>query len=523
MAAVQQFAFPAVGGSAGGAAGAAHHDYLAGAAVALWACGFAAVAICWLLRWRRVQKLRNSARAVSVATGLRIPVPVMSAPDLIEPGVFGVLRPVLLLPEGIGERLSQSQLESILAHELCHLRRRDNLTATLHMAAQALFWFHPLTWWIGSRLVEEREQACDEEVLRLGCKPSVYAESILTVCRLYLSSPLECVSGVTGSDLKRRIEAIMKNRSVPGLTFGKKLALAIAGAAALIVPVFMGFLNAPAIRAQDEADWQTKAGGKMAFEVASVKLDTGGFRPPNFPLDNSDAYRPVGSRFSADFPLQTYISFAYKLSLSPSQRDAMLAHLPRWVATDRYAIDARAAGTPTKDQMRLMMQSLLADRFKLAVHFETQTGSAYAMVLAKAGKTGPQLRPHSEGEPCGAMSADVPPPRDGEVFPPICDVYMMTMHPGKLAKAGSRNTTTALLASALPGSGTLRSAGGGSNRAERAVRLLDRIRAGPESAGSTQWGRAASAGRAGISRRVARATGIETGIDQSAAAGPRGR
>ena len=189
----------------------------------------------------------------------------------------------------------------------------------------------------------------------------------------------------------------MKNRSVPGLTFGKKVALAIAGAAALTVPVFMGFLNAPAIRAQDEADWQTKAGGKMAFEVASVKLDSGAFRPPNFPLDNSDAYRPVGSRFSADFPLQTYISFAYKLSLSPSQREAMLAHLPRWVATDRYAIDARAAGTPSKDQMRLMMQSLLADRFQLAVHFETQTGSAYAMVLAKAGKTGPQLRPHSEG------------------------------------------------------------------------------------------------------------------------------
>jgi len=245
----------------------------------------------------------------------------------------------------------------------------------------------------------------------------------------------------------------MRGRSVRGLTLARKLALAIAGMAALVIPVVIGFLNAPAVRAQDDGDWQTKAGGKMAFEVASVKLDSGPFHSPNFPLDNSDAYRPVGGRFSADFPLQTYISFAYKLSLSPSQREAMLAHLPHWVATDRYAIDARAAGTPGKDQMRLMMQSLLADRFKLSVHFETQTGSAYAMVLAKAGKTGPQLRPHSEGAPCGAMSTDVPPPHDGEVFPPVCDVYMLTMHPGKLAKAGSRNTTTALLASALPGLG----------------------------------------------------------------------
>lgn len=194
----------------------------------------------------------------------------------------------------------------------------------------------------------------------------------------------------------------------------------------------------------------------MAFEVASVKLDTGAFRSPNFPLDPGDAYGPVGGRFSADFSLQTYISFAYKLSLIPSQMDHMLAHLPRWVATDRYAIDARAAGTPTKDQMRLMMQSLLADRVKLAAHFETHVGPAYAMVLAKAGKTGSQLRPHSEGAPCEAAApAATGPPREGEVFPAVCDVYMAMRYPGKLLKVGSRNTTTALLAGSLPGLGRL--------------------------------------------------------------------
>ena len=49
-------------------------------------------------------------------------------------------------------------------------------------------------------------------------------------------------------------------------------------------------------------DWQMATGGKHGFEVASVKLDPGPFRPPNFPLDPGDAYRPVGGRFSADFP-----------------------------------------------------------------------------------------------------------------------------------------------------------------------------------------------------------------------------
>ena len=90
------------------------------------------------------------------------------------------------------------------------------------MAIQAIFWFHPLVWWLGMRLVDERERACDEEVLRLGTKPQIYAAGILNVCKLYIESPLPCVSGITGSSLKERIEAIMKNRMVPGLSFAKK-------------------------------------------------------------------------------------------------------------------------------------------------------------------------------------------------------------------------------------------------------------------------------------------------------------
>ena len=209
-------------------------------------------------------------------------------------------------------------------------------------------------------------------------------------------------------------------------------------------------------QAQRVPDWQVAAGGKMSFEVASVKLDPGPFRPPNFPLDASDAYRPVGGTFFADFALPTYITFAYKLSLTPEQADSMIARLPKWVATGRFAIEARAAGNPTKDQMRLMTQSLLADRFKLAVHFETQVVPVLAMTLAKTGKTGPGLRPHSEGVPCEATPATGgPPPRDSKVFPPVCDAYMLMISPNKMARAGSRHTTMALLAGALPGLGRL--------------------------------------------------------------------
>jgi len=90
------------------------------------------------------------------------------------------------------------------------------------------------------------------------------------------------------------------------------------------------------------------------------------------------------------------------------------------------------------------------------VHFESEVLPVLAIVLAKPGKTGPKLRPHSEGVPCENTPATTgPPDRDSKVFPPVCDVYAMTMYANALAKAGSRNTTMALMAAALPGMGKL--------------------------------------------------------------------
>lgn len=437
---------------------------LVAAGSTVWACGFVVVVICWFLRWRRIHVLRTSARAVNVPTSLFIPVPIMSAPDLVEPGVVGILRPVLLLPEGITDQLNQTQLDAILAHEFCHARRRDNLTAAIHMAVQAIFWFHPLTWWIGARLLAERERACDEEVLRGGFKANVYAEGILAICRLYLSAPLSCVSGVTGSNLKRRIEAIMRNRSVVRLTLVKKLILTGAGVATLVGPVVMGALSAPGFQAQDAPDWQAKAGGRMTFEVASVKPSTDTqLGPLPVPLDAGDRYHPTGGYFRANVPLWSYIQFAYKLWSPAEDQQKEIARLPKWVTTDRYTIEARAAGKPAKDQFRLMVQSLLADRFKLAAHFETREAAVLALMLVKSGKLGPKLIPHADGRACGDPAAPIGPVPAGiiggkddagpENYPPICDSLVLIRRPNGTGTvlAGYRNATMDQLTGSLSG------------------------------------------------------------------------
>ena len=212
---------------------------------AIWAVGFVFVVCSW---WRRSRSIRE---ALAAASPLDLPfaIRVMSSPAILGPGVFGIWRPVLLLPEGITSHLTAAEMDAILAHELCHVRRRDNLATVAHMSVEALFWFHPLVWWLGARLMEERENACDEEVLRSGSEPEVYAEGILKICELYLAPPLPCVSGVTVSNLKKRIEVIMSNQPVLGLNFARKITLAVAGVAAVAAPIVVGVVNAPVARA----------------------------------------------------------------------------------------------------------------------------------------------------------------------------------------------------------------------------------------------------------------------------------
>ena len=123
-----------------------------------------------------------------------------------------------------------------------HVRRHDNLTAALHMLVEAVFWFHPLVWWMERHMVEERERACDEAVVELGGRPEAYAESLLKTCRFCVESPLRCVSGITGAGLNKRIVSIMTMKMIDKLSPNRKLLLFSIGIAAVAVNV-CGFRN----------------------------------------------------------------------------------------------------------------------------------------------------------------------------------------------------------------------------------------------------------------------------------------
>ena len=221
------------------------------------------------------------------------------------------------------------------------------------------------------------------------------------------------------------------------------------------VCVALAVIAAKGLAAQVTAvpDTQTKAAGKMEFEVASVREDNGPFTPPNFALSPDDAYLANTDTLTADFNLSTYMEFAYKLWPTSSEHHALYDSLPKWVTTQRYKIQAKVDHPATKEQMRLMMQTLLADRFGLKLHFEDKEVPVILMTLTKPGVLGPRLRP------AATASCDVtpsPPPaqrKDPQTIsvdeiPWTCN-YTLMPRSGKMLLGGARHTSMQLVADFL--------------------------------------------------------------------------
>jgi len=225
------------------------------------------------------------------------------------------------------------------------------------------------------------------------------------------------------------------------------------------IAVAMQFVPSTVSRAQLPAVASSSAvtESKLEFDVASVKQNKSDDKPKsNFLLGPGDVYAPNGGLFSASStPLVVYIAFAYKLT--NNQLQFLRTGLPDWVTTDRFDIQARAQGDPTKDEMRLMMQSLLADRFKLTVRHETREVSVLALLLSKPEKTGPRLRPHPNDASCSTTLAIDPGHSSvADGFPATCGgpVMMPVTGSGRLS-LGARNVTMGLIASALTDWGDL--------------------------------------------------------------------
>jgi uncharacterized protein (TIGR03435 family) len=418
-------------------------------AVAVWMVGVGFVLFRWTAGWVRISLMvRNGVpvgegpeidalRRLELRVGVGRAIRLVRSGDWMEPGIFGIFRPVLIWPEGISEHLDGRHVEAIFAHEVCHARRRDNLTAAVHMLVEAVFWFHPLVWWMGARLEEERERACDEEVGQLCNQPHVYAESILKVCKFCSESPLACVSGITGADLKKRIMQIMTERVARKLDLGRKLLLVTVGLGVVAVPIVLAQAKAAqrmmlaavdaaprpfraaahAIMPLEEtpvlgeiAEVQPPSGadatlGQTQAEARPFTFDVVSIRPAVPPA--SDGRPRIGYKFTDDgFVANSSLLMTLVFQYLPElQGDSTrIVGGPDWVRTIPWEIRAKVADSDiaewsklsddpspkAKRRQRATVDAMLAERFKLKTHLESRESAIYALVISKGG---PNLKP----------------------------------------------------------------------------------------------------------------------------------
>jgi bla regulator protein BlaR1 len=346
---------------------------------AIWIAGALFLVIRWFHRWITIRQTARIARRVD----LDFPMPTFVSTGALEPGVFGIVRPILLLPEKLRDELTAEQFEAILAHEARHIRFRDNLTAALHMLVEALFWFHPLVWWIGARLTDERERDCDEAALRQGSRPADYARGIVSVCQNYAESPLLCASGISGADLKKRIREIMTWRGSLPITRAAQAMLAIAALAAVSLPFVLGILRAQTLPPEPTLGYEAVSIHKSAAGAGNHLIGPG----------------PQGGLRVVNVPVTGLIAAAYHV------QNFQILDAPGWAADQGFDIvftPDKTEARPTDssglkaiegflDRNAIRLQAVLRDRFGLVLGSETREMPVYRLVEAKGGA---KLTPH---------------------------------------------------------------------------------------------------------------------------------
>lgn len=242
------------------------------------------------LWWRDRRRFRFATRTTSVigATremlamdrvrtwlGLKREIRLLVLPNRIEPGVWGVFRPVLVLPESMAGQLNDAELEQVMMHEMIHVARWDNLVANLHRLLCCVLWFHPVVWVLDRLLIAERERACDDEVIRLGGTSEVYAASLLKVLRFCLGWNVAGASNATGSNLGRRVERIMSRNIQTSLSMWHRVAVCSIATLVIVLSIAAGLLTRTSAVAQNkETDRGVIAGvpGAVPGAVGAFQL-----------------------------------------------------------------------------------------------------------------------------------------------------------------------------------------------------------------------------------------------------------
>jgi uncharacterized protein (TIGR03435 family) len=352
----------------------APHAGITGWAVGIWMIGVLLLSARVAGGWAAVGKLKRTASPAApeledivrrLKRRLRVSAPVRLCTSAMVrvPTAIGWLRPYILLPVTALTGLSEAQIAAILAHELAHISRNDYLLNLLQTVIETVLFYHPAVWWVGRQMRLERENCCDDMAVAVCGSAFEYAGALAEMEQLRDRIPAPALAA-TGGDLLARIRRVLGREDHPSRSLGGIAAAALVLSMAAIVSLYAAPQDVP-----------------PAFDVASIKRDVSA-EPARY-------IRWFPTFYEEGLTVKDLVNLAYQV------HDFEVTGGPEWIESDRYNIEAKtephaAANHEFVALQRRRLQTLLHDRFHLAVHRETKELPVYELMVAKGG---PKLQP----------------------------------------------------------------------------------------------------------------------------------
>jgi uncharacterized protein (TIGR03435 family) len=308
------------------------------------------------LTHRSLADARTIARENAIPNDVTGISRLQESDNAIVPMTIGWPRTRIVLPTS-WRTWPNDKLRAVLLHELAHVRRRDALVTFLAAINKAIFWFHPLAWWLERRLAELAEFAADDAAVKASIDPRDYASILLDIAsgarptRLRLSSDFARLTFDTASV---KLAKVPKGVSVSGrgMTISKGLAVTVP---------------------RNTGGPGTDDPGRIHYPLISLK-------------------ELLTRAWDSYFEIQS----------------------PDWLDSQTVAVDATMPSDTTKAQFREMLRNLIAIRFGLKYHVEAKEVAGYSLELAK---NGPKMN-ESPNQNSSAMEPGVQPTsRDADGFP----------------------------------------------------------------------------------------------------------
>jgi beta-lactamase regulating signal transducer with metallopeptidase domain len=185
-----------------------------------WIAGACTLQLRMIGHWLRAEMLKRTGlqiasrecrRHFSELQGrmeIKAPVRIFESAQIAVPSVIGWLRPVVLVPIGLAERLTPIQLRSVIAHELAHIGRHDYIVNLAQSVFESVLFFHPITWWLSKRLRMEREFCCDDTAIAV-CESRLQYAQALSALENVRGIKEQTVLAANGGSLMKRLTRIL--------------------------------------------------------------------------------------------------------------------------------------------------------------------------------------------------------------------------------------------------------------------------------------------------------------------------